>query len=51
MRDETLADAYASNVTGAQYDAGMKNLIILNLRSAILSGFVQKIYQRNCKTQ
>ena len=27
MRDETLADVYASNVTGAQYDAGMKNLM------------------------
>ena len=27
MRDETLADVYASNVTGAQYDAEMKNLM------------------------
>ena len=27
MRDETLADVYASNATGAQYDAGMKNLM------------------------
>ena len=27
MRDETLADVYASNVTDAQYDAGMKNLM------------------------
>ena len=27
MRDETLADVYASSVTGAQYDAGMKNLM------------------------
>ena len=27
MRDETLVDVYASNVTGAEYDAGMKNLM------------------------
>ncbi len=27
MRNETLADVYASNVTGAEYDAGMKNLM------------------------
>lgn len=27
MRNETLVDVYASNVTGAEYDAGMKNLM------------------------
>lgn len=27
MRDETLVDVYASNATGAEYDAGMKNLM------------------------
>ena len=27
MRNETLVDVYASNVTGAQFDAGMKNLM------------------------
>ena len=27
MRDETIIDVYTSGVTGAEYDAGMKQLM------------------------
>lgn len=29
MRDETIIDVYTSGVNGAEYDAGMKQLIVI----------------------